>query len=114
VHKQLGNGFQKEIYQHCLCLELGKAGLAFVQEQEIPIIYNGIKIGVGKIDVFVEDKIMVKVQALSKLGDTEFAEAKNCLEAYNLEIGLLINFGRKKLTFNRIINPSLQGETHAE
>ena len=103
VHKFLGNGFQEVIYQRALAIELGEKELSFVREQEMQIEYKGVDIGTRRVDFFVEDKIMVEIKAVIKLEDVHLAQAINYLEAYNLEIGLLINFGSKSMEFKRLI-----------
>jgi GxxExxY protein len=104
VHKALGNGFQEVIYQRALAIEMEKQGLSFTREQEMPIFYDGHEIGTRRVDFFVEKKVMVELKALTALEDVHMAQAINYLEAYNMEIGLLINFGAKQLQFKRVIN----------
>lgn len=103
VHKILGNGFQEVIYQRALAIELENYGLAFSREHEMPVEYKGIQIGTRRVDFFVEEKVMVEIKAVIKLEDVHLAQAINYLEAYNLEIGLLINFGAKSLEFKRLM-----------
>jgi len=104
VHKELGNGFQEVIYQRALALELPYYDLNFNREFEMPIYYRNTQIGTRRVDFFVEDKISVELKAIIKLEDVHLAQAKNYLEAYNIEVGLLINFGSKSLEFKRLIN----------
>ena len=103
VHKFLGNGFQEVIYQRALAIELKEKGLSFIREQEMQIEYKGIDIGTRRADFFIEDKIMLEIKAIIKLEDVHLAQAINYLEAYNLEIGLLINFGSKSMQFKRLM-----------
>jgi GxxExxY protein len=104
VHSTLGNGFQEVIYQRCLGIELQKQGMNFVRELEMPIFYEGIEVGTRRVDFLVEDKISVELKAVSELEDVHLAQASNYLEAYNLEVGLLINFGARSLVFKRLHN----------
>ncbi|MBP6386747.1 MAG: GxxExxY protein [Pseudarcicella sp.] len=104
VHKILGNGFQEVIYQRALELEMNAMGLTFQREFEMDIFYKGEKIGGRRVDFFVENCIMVELKALILLEDVHLAQAMNYLEAYNMEIGLLINFGAKSLQFKRVHN----------
>ena len=104
VHSTLGNGFQEVIYQRALAIELSLAGIAFEREFEMPIYYRGKHIGTRRVDFLVERKISVETKAITKLEDVHFAQAINYLEAYNLEIGLLINFGETSLNFKRLTN----------
>ncbi len=105
VHTILGNGFQEVIYQRALAIELNKAGIAHVREQEMPIHYKGEPIGMRRVDFLVEDKVAVEIKAIIHLEDVHLAQAINYLEAYHLEVGLLINFGSKSLTFKRVMKP---------
>jgi GxxExxY protein len=104
VHSTLGTGFQEVIYQRALAIEFAKAGLEFSREHEMEISYEGQRIGTRRVDFFVEGKIMVEIKAITVLEDVHLAQALNYLEAYNLEVGLLINFGAKSLQFKRVHN----------
>lgn len=102
VHSTLGNGFQEVIYQRCLAIEMEKQGLGFVREQEQTIYYEGVDVGTRRVDFFVENKILVELKAIIKLENVHLAQAINYLEAFNLEVGLLINFGSTSLEFKRL------------
>ena len=104
VHSALGNGFQEVIYQRALEIEMREVGLTFNREFEMPIFYKEQQIGTRRVDFLVEGIISVELKAITKLEDVHFAQAINYLEAYNLEIGLLINFGEKSLIFKRLNN----------
>ena len=106
VHSTLGNGFQEVIYQRALALEMSEQGLSFSREHEMQIFYKGTEIGTRRVDFFVEGKIMVEIKAIALLENVHLAQAINYLEAYGLEIGLLINFGSSKLQFKRVMKPS--------
>jgi len=104
VHKTLGNGFQEVIYQRALEIEMRLAGISFTREHEMPIFYREEPIGTRRVDFLVEGLISVELKAITKLEDVHLAQAINYLEAYNLEIGLLINFGETSLNFKRLTN----------
>jgi GxxExxY protein len=104
VHSTLGSGLQEVIYQRALAIEMSKQGLTFVREMEMTIFYDGLDIGTRRVDFFVQDKIMVELKAVSALDDLHIAQAMNYLEAYNLPVGLLINFGSKSMQYKRIFN----------
>ncbi len=105
VHKFLGNGFLEVIYQRGLAIELARAGLVFVREMERDIFYKDVQepIGTRRADFVVEEKVLVELKAITELEDVHIAQALNYLRTYRLEVGLLINFGSKKLTFKRLI-----------
>lgn len=105
VHKILGNGFQEVIYQRALAIEMRSQGLEFSREHEMEIFYKEEKIGTRRVDFFVEGKIMLELKAVIQLEDVHLAQAINYLEAYNMQIGLLINFGSQSLQFKRVMKP---------
>lgn len=104
VHKALGNGFQEVIYQRALAYEMELQGLHFSSEFEMPVFYKEIQVGTRRVDFLVEEVISVELKALTQIEPVHLAQAINYLEAYNLEIGLLINFGEVKLKFHRLEN----------
>lgn len=109
VHSTLGNGFPEVIYQRALAIELHVADIGFKREFEMPIFYREQQIGTRRVDFLVEGYISVELKATTKLEDTHYAQAINYLEAYNLEIGLLINFGETSLQFKRFQNKKFKG-----
>lgn len=111
VHSTLGNGFQEVIYQRALAIELPVHNLTFEREKEMPIHYRDQQIGTRRVDFFVSGVVMVELKALIRLEDVHLAQAMNYLEAYQMEIGLLINFGAKSLDFKRVHNNKLNRET---
>ena len=104
VHSALGNGFQEVIYQRALEIEFPYHDLSFKREMEMPIFYRHMNIGTRRVDFFVEELIMVELKAVIKLEDVHLAQALNYLEAYNMEIGMLINFGSRSLEYHRLTN----------
>ena len=102
VHTTLGNGFQEVIYQRALAIEMTRQGLNFQREMEMPVYYEGENIGTRRVDFFVEEKIMVELKAITQMEKVHLAQALNYLEAFKMEIGLLINFGNTKLEFKRL------------
>jgi GxxExxY protein len=107
VHSTLGNGFQEKIYQRAMVIEMPYQSLAFEREKEMSIYYRGVEIGKRRVDFFVEKLIMVELKAVIQLEDVHLAQVINYLEAYDMEIGLLINFGAKSLQFKRVHNNKL-------
>lgn len=105
VHTALGNGFQEKIYQRALEIQFEVDKLAFQRECAMPIFYLGRNIGERRVGFFVDEKICVELKALTILENVHFAQTRNYLEAFNVEVGLLINFGGKSLEYRRIENP---------
>ena len=104
VHKLLGNGFQEVIYQRALAIEFDLQGLSYEREKEMPVFYKERQIGTRRVDFLVENVVSVELKAITQLENTNLTQAINYLEAYDLEIGLLLNFGAKTLEFKRVIN----------
>ena len=113
VHRALGNGFQEVVYQRALSIEMKLRTIEHQREFEMPLFYKGFDIGVRRVDFLVMDEIAVEIKAVINLEDVHLAQAKNYLEAYNLETGLLINFGSNSLQYKRLFNkkyrPGLTG-----
>ena len=105
VHSYLGNGFQEVIYQRALAWEMSQRELDYYREVDQEIFYKELSepIGTRRADFVVENKVLVEIKAIMRLDDVHMAQILNYLKAYRLEIGLLINFGSKSLTFKRII-----------
>ncbi len=108
VHSALGNGFQEVIYQRALEIEMADSGISFSREYEMPVYYKNQQIGTRRVDFLVEGNISVELKAIINLEDVHLAQAINYLEAYDLEVGLLINFGAKSLDFKRLNNKKLK------
>lgn len=104
VHSILGNGFQEVIYQRALAIEFRMPGIPFEREKEMPIYYKEEYLGKRRVDFLVNEILSVEIKAATALTDSNLAQGINYLEAYDLEIGLLINFGAKSLEFKRLIN----------
>ncbi len=104
VHNVLGNGFQELIYQRALADEFQSQNLPFESEFAMKVVYKNKCIGTRRVDFLIDNKIGVEIKATTKLENAHLAQAINYLEAYNLEIGLLINFGNTRLEFHRVEN----------
>ncbi len=106
VHTQMGNGFQELIYHRALAIEMKKQELKFEDEIQVTIFYDGIEVGKRRVDFLVEKIIPVEIKAIKELDNIHLAQAINYLEAYKMEVGLLINFGSIRLDFKRIGIPN--------
>ncbi len=109
VHSALGRGYREAIYQKALEIEMTDEGLAFERERVIPVFYKGQNIGSRRVDFLVGEMVPVELKALGELEASHFAQTINYLEAFDLEVGLLINFGARSLDFRRVENPKLKG-----
>jgi GxxExxY protein len=104
VHNQLGPGFTENIYETALVQELKTRGIACERQKTVRITYKGKPIGTYRLDLLVEQKIILEIKAVSALTDAFKAQLVAYLKATNLRLGILINFGTPKVTYQRIVN----------
>ena len=107
VHRVLGPGFLEYIYQRALAIEMTSSGTRFQEEFELPVFYKGNKIGLRRVDFWVENTISVEIKAKSEIDNAHLAQAINYIEASCRPAGLIINFGGPSLQFKRIHNKLL-------
>jgi GxxExxY protein len=105
VHKRLGPGFLESIYENALVIELRKRGLKVEQQVDVPIEYEGFEIGRHRLDLLVEDIIIVELKAIKGLDDIHFAVVKSYIKATHKHHGLLLNFAKVTLEIKRVICP---------
>ena len=110
VHSILGTGFQEVVYQRALAVEMESRGLSFAREWEMPIFYKERQVGTRRVDFLVDEKVVVELKAIGELEKVHLAQAINYLEAFRLEVGLLLNFGAAKLEFRRVVNSLDRGD----
>jgi GxxExxY protein len=104
VHLILGNGFQQVVYQRGFSYEMNLRNIQHQPEFEMSLIYKGQDISSRPVDFLAGGEIAVKIKATIHLKDVHLAQGMNYLEAYNLQTGILINFGAKSLPFKRLFN----------
>ena len=103
VHTKLGSGLLEKVYRECLAYELTKCGLEVKQECPFPVIYEDIKMDCGyRVDIIVNNKVIIELKAAVSLCEEHECQLLNYLKATELEIGLLLNFG-KRTEFRRKI-----------
>jgi GxxExxY protein len=108
VHRCLGGGnFTEIIFQRALVLELRKQEIFVEVEKEFPVYYENTLIGKKRVDILAQGKILLELKATSQLEKMHFNQVINYLKVFNLEIGLLINFGTPSLQFKRFVNNCL-------
>ena len=95
VYNSLGYGFNEKVYENALAIELRKAGLKAVKQQEIVVYYDGENVGDYRADIVVDDVVIVELKAVRELAEEHEAQLLNYLKATNIEVGLLLNFGVK-------------------
>ncbi len=101
VHRELGAGFLESVYQKALAIELALLGLDVVVEKKIEVKYRGRVVGDFKADLFIENRLIVELKAVEALAPIHEVQTVNYLNATELEVGLLINFGSGSLQFKR-------------
>ncbi len=104
VHKKLGPGFLESIYENSFVIELQKRNLQVEQQREVAIKYNGVEVGRHRLDLIVDDTIVVELKAVKNIEDIHFAIVKSYLKALGKEHGLLINFSKPVLEIKRVIH----------
>jgi GxxExxY protein len=103
VHRDLGPGFLESVYESAMKVALRHRGIVFQAQHEVTVIFEGEEVGVHKLDLIVEDQIVVELKAVSSLEDIHFAQVKSYLKATKLGVGLLLNFNAPKLSIKRIV-----------
>ena len=104
VHQVIGPGFPEIIYLRCLLIELRKRGLNCEIEIKRDIIYEGINVGSRRLDLLVNNILIVELKAIAELENLHFNQILNYLKIFNIEVGLLMNFGNTSLQFKRFAN----------
>ena len=107
VHKSLGPGLLESAYQECLYYKLQKEGLKVVKEKPMPIVFEEVQLECGyRIDLLVEDKVVVELKSVEKLNKVHLAQTLTYLKLGDYQLGLLINFNVTLLKngVNRIVN----------
>ena len=94
VHNSLGNGFLEKVHHNAMVLELRKMGLDVAYEKPISVYYDGQTIGEYFADIVVADKVILEIKAVQAVNAVHEAQLVNYLKATNIEVGLLLNFGK--------------------
>jgi GxxExxY protein len=97
VHRVLGPGLLESTYEEALCLELEEAGLRFARQVAVPVFYKTKPIGEYRVDLVVEDKVVVEVKAVTKLDPVFEAQVLTYLKVTEKHVGLLVNFHSRLL-----------------
>jgi GxxExxY protein len=107
VHSTIGRGFPEYIYQRALAIELSKTDLEIKKEMEWPVYYDGQLVGKRRVDFMVNGKILIEIKAVALYEPSHLNQIINYLQAFQIPIGILINFGKEKLEFKRFTNNKL-------
>ena len=104
VHKELGPGFLESIYEEALKVELSQNGLDFASQMEIQIEYLEVPVGLHRLDLLVQNEVIVELKAVKELADIHFAQLRAYLKATGMKVGLLLNFSKPTLEVRRVVN----------
>ena len=104
VHRVVGLGFPEIIYQRCLLIEMRKAGLFCETEVEKGIIYEGVKVGSRRLDLIIDKVVIVELKAVTEVEPIYYNQILNYLKVFDIEVGLLLNFGNTSLQYKRFVN----------
>ncbi len=101
VHNALGFGFMEKVYENSLMTELKLSGLKAIQQSPVEVFYKGDLVGDYITDIIVQDKVILELKSVENLNKVHEVQLVNYLKAVNMEIGMLLNFGKEKLEFKR-------------
>lgn len=113
IHKTLGPGLLESAYEDCLAYELNKKNLSFKRQESIPLVYDGVELGEGfRADIIIEDKLIIELKSVAELQPVNFSQLLTYLRLTNLKLGLLINFGQRRMVdgIHRVVNGLSQEE----
>jgi GxxExxY protein len=102
VHKQLGPGFVEAIYENALTIELRTRGIPFTRQVAVPVVYRDVEVGLHRLDLVVQDRIVVELKAVKELSDIHFTVVRSYLQAARLEHALILNFAKSTLEIKRV------------
>ena len=102
VLRRLGPGYIEALYHNALCIELAKRKVSFTKEHEVPVFYDDVEIGVHRLDVLVEDCLVVELKTVAEIHNNHLAVVRSYLRAMGLDDGLVLNFAKPMLEIRRV------------
>jgi GxxExxY protein len=102
VHKALGPGFLESFYEEALCIELAHRGIRFERQKPVVIAYRGVPVGEHRVDLLIEESLLLELKAVAAIEDVFFAIGRSYLKALGLRDGLILNFAAMPLEIRRI------------
>ncbi len=102
VHRELGPGFLETVYRRAMVVELARVGLRYWVEKEVVVFYDGVEVGRPRMDLVVEEKVILELKAVEELNKDHYAQTRSYLKATGLPLALLINFSKSSCDFRRI------------
>jgi GxxExxY protein len=104
VHNLLGPGFGEDIYERAMTVELEERGIQYIRQKPVEVTYKNIPIGVYRFDLVIEDKMILELKAVSALNEQHKQQLLSYLKASRLQLGILINFGGRKVEASRVVH----------
>lgn len=102
VHKEIGPGFLESIYEEALCVEFERRGIAYERQKPIRVRYRGVPVGLYRLDLIVQSKVVVEIKALDSIETVHLAITLAYLKATDLQVGLIVNFGGSIMRSRRV------------
>lgn len=103
IHNEVGPGFPEEYYQRALEIEFAESKIPFVAQSPVPILYKDNQLGVNYLDFFIDEKIILEIKSVNVLTNVHMFQVLKYLGYTNLDIALLVNFGKTKLEYKRVL-----------
>jgi GxxExxY protein len=113
IHKVLGPGLLESAYEDCIAYELKQKNISFQRQVGVPLVYDGVELGEGfRADIIIEDKLIIELKSVAELQPVNFSQLLTYLRLTNLKLGLLINFGQRRMIdgIHRVVNGLPQEE----
>lgn len=104
VHRELGPGFLESIYENAMKVALRHRGIIFEAQKEITIVFRLEEVGVHRLDLMIEEQLVVEIKAMREFEDIHSAQLRSYLKATQLKVGLLLNFNASTLSIKRVVN----------
>ncbi|MGH7908621.1 MAG: GxxExxY protein [Thermodesulfobacteriota bacterium] len=104
VHSKLGHGFLEKVYENAMMLLFRREGIQAKQQAPIKVYFEGEVLGEYFADILVEDKIILEIKALDKIIEAHIVQTLNYLKATGIRLGIILNFGKKRFEYERLIN----------
>ena len=109
VHRMLGPGFLESVYENALGVELQRRSILFLKQHEVPILYRGVEVGRHRLDLFVDEQVVVELKTVKEIAPIHFIIARSYLRATNRDHALILNFAKATLEVKRATARPLPG-----
>ncbi len=104
VHNQLGPGFTEDLYERAFILELKTRGIPYEEQKVVPICYKGKQIGIYRLDLVIDNKVIVELKAVNQINELFKQQLQSYLKATGFQLGYLLNFGSRSVEHARYVN----------